>query len=336
MSRPVAEIDGAGLGRERFGQIIARCQPIILRDLVCDWPVRIAGERPGDLRAYLGRFDSGAMLEALVGAPQIKGRYYYESGVDGFNFERRMMRLSDALDSILISPRSAEAPSIYAGSLPAEAYMPGFAAENRLDLIDPRIEPRLWIGHDAVIAAHYDALDSLACVVAGQRRFTLYAPELIARLYVGPIDKTMAGQPVSLAASASPDDEDRYPLFRGLRDTALVAALGPGDVLYIPKLWWHQVESTAPVNALVNYWWDAFRAGPDPPYATLLFAMIAIGERPAPERAAWRAFFDHYVFRSAGHPLAHLATERHGLLGPLKDNYGKLRAHVMRALRAVR
>ncbi len=167
----------------------------------------------------------------------------------------------------------------------------------------------------------------------GERRFTLYAPDLIPNLYVGPIDSTMAGQPVSLAASA-PDDE-KYPLFRDVRDKALIAELKPGDALYLPKLWWHKVEATAPFNCLVNYWWDAFAAGPDAPYTSLLFAMITIAERPLKERLAWRALFDHYVFRERGHPLAHLAPDRHGILGPLKENYGKIRARIMSLLRGM-
>jgi len=61
--------------------------------------------------------------------------------------------------------------------------------------------------------------------------------------------------------------------------------------------------------------------------------MITIGERPALERRAWKALFDHYVFRENGHPLAHLPARHHGLLGPLKDNYGKIRARVMHLLR---
>jgi hypothetical protein len=66
----------------------------------------------------------------------------------------------------------------------------------------------------------------------------------------------------------------------------------------------------------------------------MLLAMIALAERPPAERAAWRAWFDHYVFRPDGHPLAHLPAERHGLLGPLKPaNYGRIRALVMRLLR---
>jgi hypothetical protein len=66
----------------------------------------------------------------------------------------------------------------------------------------------------------------------------------------------------------------------------------------------------------------------------MMLAMIAIAERPMAERQAWRAFFDHYVFRSQGHPLAHLPAERHGLLGPLASgNYGRIRALVMKMLR---
>ena len=78
----------------------------------------------------------------------------------------------------------------------------------------------------------------------------------------------------------------------------------------------------------------SFRQGPDAPYAAMLLAMIAIAERPPAERAGWRAFFDHYVFRPDGHPLAHLPESKHGSLGPLQPrNYGRIRAFVMQLLR---
>jgi hypothetical protein len=138
---------------------------------------------------------------------------------------------------------------------------------------------------------------------------------------------------VSLAAGAAADDS-RYPLVHEIADRALIAELHPGNALYLPKLWWHQVESTAAFNALVNYWWDAFSSGPDAPYTSMLLSMITIAERPPAERAAWKAFFEHYVFRSNAHPLAHLPADRHGVLGPLQPtNYRRIRALVMRLLR---
>lgn len=317
-------------------EVAEHCRPVILRGLVSSWPVVLAAQRSSlQFRDYVLRFDAGAEAEVFIGEPAISGKYYYSDDLQGFNFARARMRFADALNRIVATSGHADERSMYLGSVPTEQYLPGFAVENTLPILKAGVAPRIWLGHASHVSAHYDTMDNIACVVAGERRFTLFAPETIARLYIGPIDRTMAGQPVSLAASAPPDDE-RYPLFREVREQALVAELRAGDAIYLPKLWWHQVEATSPFNVLVNYWWDAFSAGPDAPSVALLLSMITIAERPAAERQAWKAFFDHFVFRSNGHPLAHLPESQHGVLGPLKpDNYRKIRAHVMQALRGV-
>jgi hypothetical protein len=321
--------------RETFLREVAQpCLPVVIRGLVSTWPAtRAAASSSTAFREYLSRFDAAGEVEAFVGEPRIAGKYYYGEDLQGFNFARARMRFGAALERILSTSNQAGERSMYVGSLSTEQYLPGFAAENTLPVLTG-VAPRIWLGHASNVSAHYDTMDNVACVVAGERRFTLFAPETISRLYIGPIDHTMAGQPVSLAASAPPDDE-RYPLFREVRDQALVAELRPGDAIYVPKLWWHQVEATSAFNALVNYWWDAFRAGPDAPSIALLLSMITIAERPPAERKAWKAFFDHFVFRSNGHPLAHLPESQHGVLGPLQpDNYKKIRAYLMQLLRS--
>jgi hypothetical protein len=332
----IREISGRNLNPERFQrEIVQGCRPVVIRGLVADWPVVAAGlHSPRALQDYLRTFDSGERVEIFLGDAAIRGKYYYNAGLRGFNFERRMVKLSEALDYILETAERGDSRSAYVGSVPTSQCLPGFVANNPTPLAATSAGPRIWLGTAANISTHYDTSDNLACVIAGRRRFTLYAPDLIARLYIGPIDNTMAGAPVSLAASAPPGSETEYPLFEEIRDQALRAELDTGDALYLPKLWWHQVESTAALNGLINYWWDAFSSGPDAPYTSLLFALITISERPPAERQAWKAFFDHYVFRSNGHPLAHLPPEQHGLLGPLKpDNYSKIRARIMRLLR---
>ncbi len=318
---------------EDFRGILESCRPLILRDQVAAWPAVQAGcKSPEDFCDYVLSFDGGLAMEAFFGPPEIHGKYFYQAGFSAFNFERRHMGFAAAVKAVVENLKKPGAPSVYAGSVPVDDYLPGFTAANTMPLLE-KVNPRIWIGHPSNVSSHYDAMENIACVAAGTRRFTLYPPELISKLYVGPIDRTMAGQPVSLAASSAPDSE-KFPLFEPLRDSALIAELGPGDALFLPKLWWHQVEGTAPFNCLINYWWDGFRSGPDAPYTAMLLAMIAIAERPPAERAAWKAWFDHYVFRSDGHPLRHLPPEEHGLLGPLKpDNYGRLRAFVMHLLR---
>ena len=328
----VAEMSGVAAADDFLREVVLPCRPVVLRGLVRGWPAVKASRSAAVFRDYLKRFDAGLEMEAFVGAPAIAGKYYYADGLEGFNFERRAMRLDAALERMIASLDQPGSASIYAGSLPIRDYLPGFTADNPMPLLPAAVGPRIWLGHASHVSTHYDTVDNLACVAFGRRRFTLYAPELIKDLYVGPIDNTMAGQPVSLAASATPDDA-RYPRFADVRDRALVAELEPGDALYLPKLWWHRVEALSPFNALVNYWWDAFSVGPDAPYTSMLLAMIAIAERPKAERMAWKAWFDHYVFREEGHPLAHLPERQHGLLGPLKDNYGKIRARVMYLLR---
>lgn len=331
----VREIDGRELRPDEFLRDIAEpCRPVVLRGLTADWPAVAAGRTsPVAFRDYLGRFDNGGSMEAFFGDRRIAGKYYYNDDLKGFNFTRRQMRLAEALDAMMAGLGNAGAPTVYAGSLSLAAHFPGFAAENRMPVLAPERDGRIWLGHESNVSCHYDAFENIACVLAGHRRFTLYPPEAIANLYIGPIDNTMAGQPVSLAAAA-PSGDERYPLFAAAQQQACVIDLEPGDALFLPKLWWHQVEGTAPFNAMVNYWWDAFALGPDAPYTAMLLAMIAIGERPPAERQAWKAWFDHYVFRSNGHPLRHLPPELHGVLGPLRpDNYGRLRSYVMRLLR---
>jgi len=314
--------------------VVAPCKPVVLPGLCRDWPIVEAGARGWPaLSESLARHDVGRAGQAFIGAPAIAGRYDYGDGPEGFNFERASMTMAQALERIGAAARDAGLASVYMGSLPADDFAPGFAAENPMDCLPPLARPRLWLGNASRVACHYDSFDNLACAVMGRRRFTLYPPDAIGDLYVGPIDHTLAGQPISLAAGAAPGDP-RYPRFAAAAPRAIVVELEPGDGLYLPKLWWHQVEALEPANLLVNYWWDAFAAGPHAPHVTMMLAMIAIAERPEAERAAWRAFFDHYVFRPEGHPLAHLPAQRHGLLGPLAGgNYGRIRAIAMKMLR---
>jgi len=336
MTHPPQEIAARELsGPGSFQEFLEGGRPVVIRGLVADWPVvKAACGSPCALRDYLAQLDVGGRVEVFSGDPAIRGKYYYNPGLQGFNFERRTMKLMEAVDYILEAVDQRIARSVYVGSVPTGDCLPGFAAGNPMPLAGVVASARIWLGTAANISSHYDTFDNLACVIAGQRRFTLYAPELIGRLYIGPLDNTMSGPPVSLAASAPESGTESFPLFEEIRDQALTAHLEPGDALFLPKLWWHQVESTAPLNGLVNYWWDAFSSGPDAPYTSLLLAMITIAERPPAERQAWKAFFDHYVFRSNGHPLAHLPPEQHGLLGPLRpENYSKIRARIMRLLR---
>jgi hypothetical protein len=190
----------------------------------------------------------------------------------------------------------------------------------------------LWLGNRTVASCHYDASPNIAVCAVGRRRFTLFPPDQVSNLYPGPLEPTPGGQVVSMVDFANPD-LTRYPRFAEAARHALIAELGPGDVLVYPALWWHHVEALEAFNVLVNYWWNAVPAYVDSPQTTLLHALASLRSRPASERAAWRAIFEHYVFGDTDLAAAHLPPHAQGPLGPLTDSAARrLRASVTRLL----
>ena len=296
-------------------EIVPQYRPVVLKGLVSAWPaVEAARSSARDAFAYVAEFDRGAMVEAFLAPSNVRGRYFYSEDMEGFNFEKRRGRFGDVLRHMLSQIDAPEAPTTYVGSVPATEVVPGFAEANPLGLLDPAVSPRIWIGNRSVVAPHFDVSDNIACVVAGRRRFTLFPPEQVRNLYIGPLDFTMAGQPASMVCVADPDFE-RFPRFREALAAAQVADLEPGDAIYIPELWWHNVEALDPLNILINYWWRDTPPGAGSPFEALAHGLLTVSPLRPPLRQAWRAMFDHYVFRPEGDPAEHLAPEHRGILG---------------------
>src|SRR5258707_69739 len=101
--------------------------------------------------------------------------------------------------------------------------------------------------------------------------------------------------------AARPTQLRRLPRFEQAYAAAQTAELEPGDALYIPYMWWHGVQSLAPFNILVNYWWNSLPRSDGPPYTSLMHAILAIASLPAEYRKIWQAHFEHFVFRSEEH-----------------------------------
>src|SRR5690606_11713964 len=133
----------------------------------------------------------------------------------------------------------------------------------------------VWVGNRTRIAAHQDVPDNIACVAVGHRRFTVFPPEQLRNLYIGPLDLTPAGQAVSLVDFAAPDHA-RFPRFAEALRHAQVAELGPGDAIFIPSLWWHHVEGLDSFNVLLNYWWRRTPDYLDSPMNALMLALMSV------------------------------------------------------------
>ncbi|KQN34831.1 hypothetical protein ASG37_16095 [Sphingomonas sp. Leaf407] len=310
----------------------AAYEPVVLRGLVADWPLVRAGREGAPAAAeLLARYDRGEPTHVMRAPAEVGGRFFYNDALRGFNFKVERAPLSTLMGELIALAGEASPPGLYAGSAPTAQHLPGFAEAHPMPLARPDGPPRIWVGNKTRVAAHYDVSDNVAVVAMGRRRFTLFPPAATPDLYVGPLDVTIAGQPVSMVDLAAPDLE-RYPRFAHAMEQALSVVLEPGDAIFVPTLWWHAVEALDPVNILVNYWYNQPPAGS--PFAAMLHAMLAIRDLPAPQRAAWGVWFDQYVFRAdAATSADHLPPHAQGVAGPPSPAREQaMRAYLRRAL----
>lgn len=291
--------------------VVGRDKPLIFKGAVSDWPI-VATARQGmpALIEYLKARDNGRPVETFRQAPDGDGKYFYDSDLTGFNFARAAIPLPAVLDRL----GRVGAEPIYIQSALLKDHLPEVKAENVLPGIEA--EPRIWIGNRSKTQIHFDLYDNLACMVTGKKRFVLFPPDQVGNLYMGPFETTVSGVPTAMADLENPDFE-KHPRFEEALKHATVADLEPGDVLYIPYMWWHHVVSDGALNAQINFWWDDSRPGLGQPIHALFHAMLSLRDLPAHYNAGWKAMFDHFVF--GGVTGQHLPESVRGLQGELTD-----------------
>ncbi|XP_051260279.1 HSPB1-associated protein 1 homolog [Dicentrarchus labrax] len=113
-------------------------------------------------------------------------------------------------------------------------------------------ESTLWIGTEgANTPCHLDSYGcNLVLQVQGRKRWHLFPPEDTVNLY--PTRIPYEESSVFSQVDVLHPDLRRFPEFQGAR--AHVVTLQPGQVLYVPRHWWHYVESLDPITVSVNSW----------------------------------------------------------------------------------
>lgn len=121
----------------------------------------------------------------------------------------------------------------------------------------PYVEPgkvymiNFWMGpSDSVSKVHYDVPNNFLVQLHGRKRFLIFPPGETANLYPYSALRTRSynGSPLDV----EDPDLDRFPRFARARGHACV--LEPGDMLFMPSYWWHQVRNLD-LGMMINFWW---------------------------------------------------------------------------------
>ena len=140
----------------------------------------------------------------------------------------------------------------------------------------------LWIGNaQSVTSFHKDHYENIYAVITGEKTFTLLPPCDAYRMHLAhyPLasccdtseglrvipsldNEQVLWSPIEDLAKAEHDHayKQQYPLyFDSSLPKPFRVTVKAGEVLYLPSLWWHQVEQTAGSDNMViavNYWYD--------------------------------------------------------------------------------
>ena len=314
MANQIEEISNISV-EEFHNELVPRGKPFVIRGFVNHWPmVQAARTSPEAFCNYVKRFDRGLDLNTVYGPPSTKGRIFYNTDMSDLNSRIEQKKLGASLDFLLKNLNADPAPTLAIQSVVIERYLSGMQLENRLSLVAEKVEPRIWIGNKTTVAAHFDTSDNIACCVAGTRRFTLFPTEQIENLYIGPFEFTPSGATVSMVDFDAPD-HTKFPRFQQALDNAYQTDLEPGDIIFIPYMWWHHVKATSAFNALVNYWWTSSKPLFGDPRNAMLYSILALRDLPPQQLEAWKKLFDFYVFNSDPQANKHIPSSARGILG---------------------
>lgn len=222
--------------KEEFADYVRRAQPVVIAGAMDSWPARKWSAE------YFRATYGDRMVPA---APVREGKVVYGAK---FGVRYQEIRFTEWLDALL----AGSPPPSYL-MFPLAEILPDLLEDLRVPSFCPAApwtQTRFWMSpQDTGSPMHHDLPDNLLAQVIGRKRITLVPSADSWRMYRYPLTSHL---PQCSRIDVEKPDPARYPRFEKAR--RVVVEIGPGDLLYLPRLWWHQVRSLD-FSVSVNHWW---------------------------------------------------------------------------------
>lgn len=212
---------------EEFRTYRTNSRPVIVSNLTpptwraWKWTPQYLGEMCGDMTVQV-LADRAAQSD-------------YETHYDR---HRRDMRFSEYVAYVLANPYSNDmylhAQNQFMRSEAGQRLYPDIPPFDWLDPERMLGNTFLWFGPGGTLTPlHHDDCDIIFVQVYGRKRWTVISPHQKHLLY----------NSIAVFSDVNPEDPDltKHPLYRFVGAHSFV--LNPGEALFLPNQWWHQVRS---------------------------------------------------------------------------------------------
>lgn len=260
MVRPVSRLDAQRLTANLFFQQYQKPgQPVVLTGLltgVSTWNLDFLEQHLGNLTFPVRRYGhdryqqdkrqwktAGSGVEAI----QLPFRQYLEQLRTGEAAAQDLYLARCALnDTPLAEPDMLVQP------------------EQQLQLRWPATPLNLWLGSGGHTSClHYDPMDGTLTQLIGVKRIILFPPHQLYNLYPLPVLNHLRYglKRRAVYSQVYPDAPDlqAFPRFATAQQYRYETELHPGDILFIPAGWWHEVQSLGSgVVCSTNRFWHVY------------------------------------------------------------------------------
>jgi [protein]-arginine 3-hydroxylase / protease len=223
--------------QEEFeARYVRRSRPVILRDAIGDWPA---------MKLWSCQYFEKRFGNREVPVVRSKGSTLYDPA-SGLNYEKisiadyvRLLEKGEPVDLYVVFPVQETMPELF-DDIIRPPYC-GQASWYRSKFF--------FCGPDSNGILHRDLPENLFAQIVGRKRMLLLDRRCTRRVHRYSF---LSGVPNFSPIDAEAPDLARYPRFRDA--PLMLAELEPGDLLYIPSLWWHQAHSVD-TSLSINQWW---------------------------------------------------------------------------------